>query len=56
MIAGKPVLGWLPPVAVGHFLYLFTRERTAIDLAGGRVVGRARPDARLAQPSYVPIP
>ena len=53
---GRPVPGWIPPVVLGRYLYILAGHRTTIDLATGRVIGPARPDARLAVPSYVPIP
>jgi hypothetical protein len=54
---GRPVPGWFPPIALGRYIYLFTnQQRTTVDLATGLVVGPARADARLALPSYVPIP
>ena len=53
---GKPVPGSVPPVVVGRYLYIVGNQRTTIDLAAGRVVGPARLDAKLAAPSYVPIP
>ena len=46
----------VPPVVVGRYLYIVGNRRTTIDLAAGRVVGPARLDAKLAAPSYVPIP
>ena len=42
--------------AVGRYLYVRADQRYAVDLAGGRVVGRVRDDARLARPSATPLP
>lgn len=53
---GRPVAGWIPPVALGRYLYISADRRTTIDLATGRVIGPARKDAQPAAPSYVPIP
>ena len=52
----RPVPGSAPPVVVGRYLYIVGNQRTTVDLAAGRVVGPARLDAKLAAPSYVPIP
>ena len=53
---GKRVPGYSTPVVVGRYLYIVGDERASIDLVSGRVVGRPRPDARVAAPTLVPIP
>lgn len=53
---GRPVPGSVRPVVVGRYLYIVGNRRTTVDLAAGRVVGPARLDAKVAAPSYVPIP
>jgi hypothetical protein len=54
--AGRPVAGWIAPVVLGRYLYIFANRRVAVDLSAGAVVGPVRADADLALPSYVPIP
>jgi hypothetical protein len=53
---GRRVPGSSPPVVVGRYLYIVGDTRASIDLVSGRVVGRPRPDARVAAPTLVPIP
>lgn len=42
--------------AAGRYLYVRAAHRYAIDLLTGHVVGRVRADARIASPSFVPLP
>lgn len=42
--------------AVGRYLYVVAGRRYAVDLVTGRVVGRVRRDARIAQPSFLALP
>ena len=53
---GRPVAGYPKPVVVGRYLYIVGDTRASIDLVSGRVVGRPRPDAKVAAPTLVPIP
>jgi hypothetical protein len=61
VIPGDTINPWLPPssgppIVAGPYLYVWADHRYTIDLRTGRVIGRARPDARIATPSYISIP
>jgi len=59
MTVDNQTAAWAPdPLLVsGRYLYVLAGgHRYTVDLTDGHVLGRAREDARLALPSYVPLP